>query len=113
MATVQAKIRTADGQESVLPVVVPEIAAVCDFANKLHATGEPWQGDAFGWQAEYVPQRDTPPLQSRMAYTPAEFCIGESGVWFFSLMWEHGAGAAPVEFLDDSGIVKSGMKSGT
>lgn len=106
MATVQAKIRTADGHESVLPVVVPEAEAVRAFANQLHAAGEPWQGEAFGWQAEYLPQRATPPLQSRLAYTPAEFCIGESGVWFFSLMWEHGVGSAPVEFLDDSGIVR-------
>jgi hypothetical protein len=106
VATVQAKIRTADGHESVLPVVLPEVEAVRAFANQLHAAGKPWQGEAFGWQAEYLPQRDTPPLQSRLRYTPAEFCIGESGVWFFSLMWEHGAGAAAVEFLDDSGIVR-------
>jgi hypothetical protein len=25
---------------------------------------------------------------------------------FFSLMWEHGGGTAPVEFLDDSGIAR-------
>ena len=106
MATVQAKIRTADGHESVLPVVVPEVEAVRELANQLHAAGVPWHGEAFGWKAEYLPQRDTPPLQSRLGYTPAEFCIGESGVWFFSLMWERGSGAAPVEFLDDSGIVR-------
>lgn len=106
MATVQARIRSVDGHESVLPVVVPEIAAVREFAARLHAVGQPWQGDAFGWQAEYTPQRDTPPLQSRLTFTPAEFCIGESGVWFFSLMWEHGAAKSPAEFLDESGIVR-------
>jgi hypothetical protein len=60
-----------------------------------------------------------------MTFTPADFWIGESGMWFFSLMWEHGtpalplsyasgtivAGGAredqePVEFLDDRGIIK-------
>jgi hypothetical protein len=46
-----------------------------------------------------------PPLQSRLSFTPAEFCIGESGVWFFSLAWERGHDAPPIEYLDDSGIV--------
>jgi hypothetical protein len=40
-----------------------------------------------------------------MTFTPADFCIGESGIWFFSLMWEHGNTAAPVEFLDDRNIL--------
>lgn len=30
-----------------------------------------------------------------MTSTPADFCIGESGIWFFSLMWEHGKNAEP------------------
>jgi hypothetical protein len=41
-----------------------------------------------------------------MRFTPASFWIGESGIWFFSLMWEHGKNKEPVEFLDDRGIVK-------
>jgi hypothetical protein len=40
-----------------------------------------------------------------MIFTPADFCIGESGIWFFSLMWEHGKDADPVEFLDDRNIL--------
>ena len=42
-----------------------------------------------------------------MTYTPADFCIGESGMWFFSRQWEHGRDAAPVEFLDDRNIIHS------
>jgi hypothetical protein len=34
------------------------------------------------------------------------FWIGESGIWFFSLMWRHEKDKAPLEFLDDRGIVK-------
>ena len=105
MATVQARIRAADGHESLLPVVLPDLEAVRSFAASLHAAGTPWQGDAFGWQGEYVPESSERPLGSRLGFTPAEFCLGESGVWFFSLMWEHGATAAPVEFIDESGIV--------
>lgn len=106
MATVQARIRTADGTESVLPVVIPELEAVRAFANALHREGAAWAGDAFGWHAEYVPHQGIPPIQSRLEFTPAEFCIGESGVWFFSLLWEHGPDAAPAEFIDESGLVR-------
>lgn len=48
-----------------------------------------------------MPVIATPPLDSRMTFMPADFCIGESGIWFYSLMWEHGNEAEPVEFLDD------------
>ena len=48
----------------------------------------------------------TPPLDSKMTYTPADFCIGESGIWFFSLLWEHGHDAPPVEFLDDKNVLE-------
>ena len=42
-----------------------------------------------------------------MRFTPADFCIGESGIWFFSMMWENGMELEPVEFLDDAAIVRS------
>lgn len=106
MATVQAKIRASDGHESVLPIVIPEMNAVRDFALALHARGVDWEGNAFGWQAEYHPEKPESPVGSRLDFTPAEFCIGESGVWFFSLMWERGSDSPPVEFLDESGIIR-------
>jgi hypothetical protein len=31
--------------------------------------------------------------------------IGDSEVWFFSMMWEKGADANPVEFLDHRHLV--------
>ncbi|MBI5652610.1 MAG: hypothetical protein HZC40_19525 [Chloroflexi bacterium] len=76
------------------------------FAAELHAKRKAWTGEAFGWQAEYTPSRKEPPLDSKMKFTPADFCIGESGIWFFSMMWERGDTAKPVEFLDDKNIVK-------
>jgi hypothetical protein len=48
-----------------------------------------------------------------MTFTPADFCLGESGIWFFSMMWEHGAEATPVEFLDDRGIRQDGGSRNT
>ncbi|MGC1376378.1 MAG: hypothetical protein WA821_09150 [Anaerolineales bacterium] len=41
-----------------------------------------------------------------MTFTPADFWIGESGIWFYSLMWEDGKDKEPSAFLDERGIVK-------
>ncbi|MCX6030556.1 MAG: hypothetical protein NT169_14815 [Chloroflexi bacterium] len=89
----------------VLRFVIPDLGAVRRFAGRLHAKGKAWRGEAFGWLAEYNPARPEPPLDSRMNFTPADFCIGESGIWFFSLMWEHGDTVVPAEFLDDRNIL--------
>ncbi|MEK7805882.1 MAG: hypothetical protein AAB258_03975 [Planctomycetota bacterium] len=104
MATTKVKIKTHENHISVIPIVIPNLDEVRKFAAKLHAEGMPWEGEVFGWQAEYNPERPEPPLDSKMAFTPADFCIGESGIWFFSLMWEHGKDAEPEEFLDDRNI---------
>ncbi len=74
--------------------------------NHLHSLGKYWQGELFGWQAEYTPESVQKPIDSNMTFTPADFWIGESGIWFFSLMWEHGKDEEPVAFLDDRGILK-------
>ena len=89
-----------------MPIFVPKLAEVRRFASELHAKRAHWQGEAFGWQAEYNPAQAEPPLDSKMTFTPADFCIGESGIWFFSMMWEYGDDAEPVEFLDDRAIIE-------
>lgn len=89
-----------------MPILIPELKEVREFANKLHANGKPWKGEALGWGAEYHPERPEPPLDSKMTFTPADFVVGESGIWFFSLMWEKGKDKKPVEFLDERNIVK-------
>jgi hypothetical protein len=106
MLTVKAKIPAQAGYEPILPLAVPALGEVRSFANHLHSVGKYWRGEIFGWQAEYTPQSDRKPEDSRMTFTPADFWIGESGIWFFSLMWEHGGHQEPVEFLDDRGIIK-------
>jgi hypothetical protein len=83
-----------------------DLSRIRQFADALHAKGDAWSGHAFGWPIEYNPERPEPPLDSKMTFTPADFCIGESGIWFFSLMWEHGKDAKPVEFLDDRNVVR-------
>jgi hypothetical protein len=85
--------------------MIPDRDEVRAFAEKLHALGQRWTGEAFGWSAEYNPERPEPPLESKMTFIPADFCIGESGIWFCSLMWERGRNEAPVEFVDDRNLV--------
>ncbi len=89
-----------------MPAAVPDSNEVKAFANHLHAAGKRWQGEKFGWPAEYTAERRRKPPGSKMRFIPAEFWIGESGIGFFSLMWEHGKNKEPVEFLDDRGIIK-------
>ncbi len=88
-----------------IPVAVPDLAVVRELARRLHVAGTVWRGEAFGWPAEYHPERPEPPLDSKLTFTPADFCIGESGIWFFSMQWEDGRYGAPVEFLDDRNVV--------
>jgi len=101
VVTAKARIRVYGDYDSLVPVVIPELDEVRRFAAELHSRGESWEGEAFGWPAEYCAERPEPPPDSKLPFTPADFCIGESGVWFFSLMWEHGKNAPPVEFLDN------------
>lgn len=110
MVTTTAKIKTHNDHAALVPITIPNLDDVRTLAAKLHTKGKTWRGEAFGWQAEYNPQRAEPPLDSKMAFTPADFCIGESGIWFFSLMWEHGSEAKPVEFLDNSNLVKKNVR---
>ena len=105
MVTVRAKVHVQSEDSFLVPIIVPDLNEVRALARKLHVQGKAWNGEAFGWEAEYHPERPEPPLDSNMTFTPADFCIGESGVWFFSLMWEHGQDQEPVEFLDDRNIV--------
>ena len=70
---------------SIVPIVVPDLDEVRAFAAKLHAEGKAWNGEAFGWQAEYNPERPESPLDSKMTFMPADSCIRERGIWFFSL----------------------------
>ena len=106
MLTAKARVPGGEDKTTVLPVVIPDMAEVKAFAQHLHAMSKPWKGEFFGWPVEYAPERRRKPVGSKMRFTPATFCIGESAIWFYSLMWERGKNKAPVDFLDDRGIVK-------
>ncbi len=106
MVMVRARLQFHTDPAPIIPILVPELNEVRAFAFKTHAEGKPWQGEAYGWSAEYNPEQAEAPLESKMTFTPADFSIGESGIWFYSLMWEHGRDKEPVEFIDDRNIVK-------
>jgi hypothetical protein len=106
MVTVRVRIPSSVDRDLIVPLAVPDQAEVRQFALHLHTAGRPWQGEVFGWSAEYTPESPAAPPDSKMRFSPASFWIGESGIWFYSLMWEHGGGSDPREFLDDRGIVK-------
>jgi hypothetical protein len=80
MMTVKARIPAHEEYERILPLVVPDLKEVKSFANHLHSIGNYWQGELFGWQAEYTPESNRKPEESRMAFTPANFWMGESGI---------------------------------
>ena len=91
---------------TLIPVAVPDLDEVRANALTLHQQGQAWQGEAFSWEAEYNPESPEPPFGTKMSFTPADFCIGDSSIWFFSLMWEAGKKAPPVEFLDDTHLLE-------
>ena len=70
-----------------------------------HGLDDSALSELFGWSAEYNPELAEPPIDSRLSFTPADFCIGESGLWFFSRQWENGRDAPPSEYLDDRNLI--------
>ena len=112
MKTIRVRIPFADN-EYIIPVQVPELAEVREYANVLHLRGQAYQGQMWGWLVHYEPELveentlfELPDEDNGMKrelrrhYSPASFTVGESGIWFFSLLWEDGRDAEPVEFLD-------------
>ncbi|MEZ4663444.1 MAG: hypothetical protein R2911_38370 [Caldilineaceae bacterium] len=72
-------------QNAHIPVAVPELAEIIQFAKEKHSDQQPWRGYAYGWPAEY-----------RVADAlPAGFFIGVNGIFFVALDWEWGAEEEP------------------
>ena len=112
MKTIRVRI-PSESNECVIPVQVPELAEVREYADVLHLRGEAYHGQMWGWPVHYEPElleeRALFELPSdgndmkreyRRYFSPASFTVGESGAWFFSLLWENGRDAEAVEFQD-------------
>ena len=92
---------------------IPKLTEVREYANVLHLRDKPYQGQMWGWAVHYEPELveknalfelreegNRLKQEYRSHFSPASFTVGESGIWFFSLLWENGRDAEPVEFLD-------------
>lgn len=101
-----------------VPVAVPDLTAVRALADQLHAQGRDFSDTAWGWPVNYDPELREDAAEFQVPdeqggyrteigpfWSPASFTIGESGIWFYSLLWENGSDTAPVEFLDDRNIL--------
>ena len=120
LVTMNTSSHTGRSRSVAIPVAVPDLADVHALAERLHAAGESFHDQVWGWEVTYEPEMNEPdaivevpdgeggfvPVQMPM-WTPASFTIGESGVWFYSLLWENGSDQAPVAFLDDRNVLSA------
>lgn len=103
-----------EGKLPAIPVAIPALDDVLQYARALHAVGQAWEGTAFGWPADYTPeiseensvveeydQHGQVKLRTGPRLSPAIFCIGINDIWFVSLTWEFGVDAEPWVYLED------------
>lgn len=89
---------TKTATELTIPVAIPDLEYVRQFAYKLHAEKKSWHGQYQGWPAYYTPEDySRKPPHSKQAFYPAEFWIGTDQIWTFTMAWEDGAGEEPAE----------------
>jgi hypothetical protein len=119
MNIIQVKVNVNHEESAdTVAVAVPDLAAVRALAEQLHRERREYSGVAWGWPVQYDPElcEDTAEFQVpdgqggyrtevRPFWSPASFTIGESGVWFYSLLWENGTDEVPVEFLDERNVL--------
>lgn len=121
MNIIQIKVNVhhqEDADATTVPVAVPDLATVRILAERLHRGGHGYSDVVWGWPVYYEPelQEDAAEFQIpdgeggykieiRPFWSPASFTIGESGIWFYSLLWEHGRHEAPIEFLDERNML--------
>jgi len=121
MNIVQIKVNVhhqEDADATAVPVAVPDLAAVRALAERLHRERREYRDIVWGWPVYYEPelQEDAAEFQIpdgegsykieiRPFWSPASFTIGESGIWFYSLLWEHGRDETPIAFLDERNML--------
>ena len=129
MNIIQVKVHVHqqdNADTTAVPVAVPDVAAVRALAEQLHRDGGPYSGMAYGWPVYYEPEvredaahfqvpdgRGGYRTEIRPFWSPASFTIGESGIWFYSLLWENGKEVEPVAFLDDKNVVGASIRDGS
>ena len=87
MVTTKARIRVHDDYESIVPILIPELdEGAWISAGELRAWERPGRARHSAGPPNITRSgRLEPPLDSKLPFTPADFCIGESGVWWLAL----------------------------
>ena len=106
-----AKVRVGEPSEEldqsfIVPIAVPELEDILKFASVLHDHGKRYDDVVWGWPVKYSPSSPTPPPDSNMTFTPADFFIGVWPIWYVSLMWENGDSAPPDVLIGDEDLIK-------
>ncbi|MDQ3249206.1 MAG: hypothetical protein M3Q45_08365 [Chloroflexota bacterium] len=96
-----------DDIELSVPVLLPDLTAIRDFAFALHKQRHPYAGEWKGWPVSYDPGSNQPPIDSRLTFTPAVFFIGVWPLWYVSFTWEYGADQEPYVLVGDEYIVQT------
>lgn len=117
LVTVSTQPQKGRSRSVAVPVAIPDVQEVRALAQRLHQLGQAYQDRVWGWELSYEPEIDEPEAEVQVPdgkggfvtatmpiWVPASFAIGESGVWFFSMLWENGVDQPPVEFLDDRNL---------
>ena len=118
LVTVSTQPQKGRSRSVAVPVAIPDVQEVRALAERLHQLGQSYQDRVWGWELSYEPEIDEPEAEVQIPdgkggfvtetmpiWAPASFAIGESGVWFFSMLWESGVDQPPVEFLDDRNLL--------
>ena len=118
LVTVSTQPQKGRSRSVAVPVAIPDVQEVRAFAERLHQLGQSYQDRVWGWELSYEPEIDEPEAEVQIPdgkgdfvtetmpiWAPASFAIGESGVWFFSMLWENGVDQPPSEFLDDRNLL--------
>ena len=92
--------------QMVIPIRIPEMAEIETLAYALHQKSEPFEDEVWGWEVTYDPEETTPPLDSKMAFTPALFTIGTFPIWFVSFSWEQGRDHEPEILIVDESLMR-------
>ncbi|MCB0106674.1 MAG: hypothetical protein KDE53_12215 [Caldilineaceae bacterium] len=120
LVTVNTQPEKGSSRSVAVPVALPDLQEVRAFAERLHQLGQSYQDRVWGWELSYEPEINEPEAEVQVPdgqggfvtetmdlWAPASFAIGESGIWFFSMLWENGTDQPPVEFLDDRNLLPS------
>jgi hypothetical protein len=118
LVTVNTHETNGPSRAVAVPLFIPDLDEVRALAARLHKSAQPYHGRAWGWEVTYEPAVTEPDaevevpdgkggftIETMPLWMAASFTIGESGVWFFSLLWENGIDQPPVEFVDARNVV--------